>query len=125
MKSGRFSKNSGFRSFKFAFVGIWSMLKNEPNSRIHFIAAVTAIAMGFVFNISLSEWIMIIIVIGMVFLAELFNSSIETIADIVDPDWNPNIKKVKDYAAGAVLIAAIISTMVGGLIFIPKIRVLI
>jgi diacylglycerol kinase len=63
----------------------------------------------------------LIIVIGIVFLTELLNSSVETLADFVDPQWNEQIRKAKDYAAAAVLISAIIAVVVGGFIFIPKI----
>jgi diacylglycerol kinase (ATP) len=65
------------------------------------------------------------IVIGLVFLTELLNSSLESLADIIDPEWNEIIMKAKDYAAAAVLISAIIAIIVGGLIFIPKIVALL
>jgi diacylglycerol kinase len=60
-------------------------------------------------------------VIGFVFLSELLNSSLESLADVIEPEWNEQIRKAKDYTAAAVLISAIISVIVGGLIFIPKI----
>ena len=125
MNSNKFSLKSRFGSFKFAFHGLWSLLKNEHNSRIHFLAAIVAIAMGLILKINPFEWSLLIIVIGIVFLTELLNTSLETLADFVDPEWNERIRKVKDYAAAAVLISAIISVVVGGLIFIPKILDLI
>jgi len=125
MNSNKFSLKSRFGSFKFAIHGLWSLLKNEHNSRIHFLAAIVAIAMGLILNIYPFEWSLLIIVIGIVFLTELLNTSLETLADIVDPEWNERIRKAKDYAAAAVLISAIISVVVGGLIFIPKILDLI
>jgi len=66
------------------------------------------------------EWALISIVIAMVILSELLNTAIEKLADIVDPKHNELIGHVKDYSAGAVLISAIVSVIVGGLIFIPK-----
>ena len=66
-----------------------------------------------------------VIVIGLVFLVELLNSSIETLADLINPEWNEPIKRAKDYGAAAVLISAIIAMIAGVLIFIPKLLALI
>jgi diacylglycerol kinase len=125
MDSNKFSLKSRFESFKFAFRGLWSLMKNEHNSRIHFLAAITAIAVGLFLKINLFEWCLLIIVIGLVFIAELLNSSLEALADVVEPEWNERIRKAKDYAAAAVLISAIISFIVGGFIFVPKILALL
>jgi diacylglycerol kinase len=97
------------------------LLKNEHNSRIHFLAAIVAIAMGIILGLNHYEWSLLIIVIGIVFLTELLNSSLESLADLIDPEWNELIMKAKDYSAAAVLISAIVAIVVGGLIFIPKI----
>ena len=121
MKPDRFSLKNRFGSFKFAFNGLCSLLKNEHNSRIHLLAAIIAIAMGIVLKINYIEWSLLIIVIGFVFLSELLNSSLESLADVIELEWNEQIRKAKDYTAAAVLISAIISVIVGGLIFIPKI----
>lgn len=125
MKSDRFSLNDRFESIKFAFNGLSSLFRNEHNSRIHLLAAIIAIAMGIILKINNIEWSLLVIVIGAVFLSELLNSSLESLADIISPEWNENIRKAKDYAAAAVLISAIISVIVGGMIFIPKILDLI
>jgi diacylglycerol kinase len=125
MNSNKFSLKSRFGSIKFASYGLLSLLKNEHNSRIHFLLAIVAIAMAIVLKINIFEWSLLIIVIGIVFLTELLNSSLETLADIVDPELNERIRKTKDYAAAAVLISAIIALIVGGLIFVPKILELI
>jgi diacylglycerol kinase len=121
MDLNKFSLKSRFQSFKFAFHGLCSLLKNEHNSRIHFLAAIVVIAMGIIFKVTFFEWSLLTIVIGIVFLTELLNSSLETISDFVDPEWNEQIRRAKDYSAAAVLISAIIAVVVGGLIFIPKI----
>jgi len=121
MKPDRFSLKNRFGSFKFAFNGLCSLLKNEHNSRIHLLAAIIAIAMGIILKINNIEWSLLVIVIGVVFLSELLNSSLESLADVIEPEWNEQIRKAKDYTAAAVLISAIISVIVGGLIFIPKI----
>ena len=121
MNSNKFSLKSMFGSFKFAFNGLLLLLKNEHNSRIHFLAAIVAIAMGIILGLNHYEWSLLIIVIGIVFLTELLNSSLESLADLIDPEWNELIMKAKDYSAAAVLISAIVAIVVGGLIFIPKI----
>jgi diacylglycerol kinase len=125
MRSNKFSLKSRFGSFKFAFHGLRALLKNEHNSRIHLLTAIVAIAMGLILKINPFEWSLLIIVIGIVFLTELLNTSLETLADLVDSEWNERIIKVKDYAAAAVLVSAIVSVVIGGLIFIPKILNLI
>ena len=84
-------------------------------------AAIAVIFAGIILKINPFEWSLVILVIGIVFLTELLNSSLEALADLVNPEWNESIRKAKDYAAAAVLISAIISVVVGALIFIPKI----
>jgi diacylglycerol kinase len=121
MNSDKFSFRSRLESFKFAFSGLWSLVKNEHNSRVHILAATIAILLGIVFKINSLEWCLIILLIGIVFLTELLNTSLEKLSDIVNPQLDERIRKVKDYAAAAVLISAIISIAIAGLIFIPKI----
>jgi diacylglycerol kinase (ATP) len=120
MKSDKFSLKSRIGSFKFAINGLLFLLKNEHNARIHFLAAIVVSGVGLILKINLHEWCLLVIVIGLVFLTELLNSSLENLADIVNPELNERIRRVKDYAAAAVLISAIVSVIVGGLIFIPK-----
>ena len=120
MTSNKFSLKSRFGSFRFALNGISLLLKNEHNSRIHLLAAIIAIIMGIIMKIDHYEWSLLIIVIGAVFLTELLNSSIESLADLIDPEFNELIMRAKDYSAAAVLISAIVAIVVGGLIFIPK-----
>jgi diacylglycerol kinase len=121
MNSEYFTIKSRIKSFKPAFHGLRLLLKNEHNSRIHFAAAICAIIIGILLKISAFEWCLLTIVTGIVFLAELLNSSLEKLSDIVDPALNERIRAVKDYAAAAVLISAIMALIVGGLIFIPGI----
>jgi diacylglycerol kinase len=84
-------------------------------------AAIAVIIGGIILKINPFEWSLVVLVIGIVFLTELLNSSLEALADFIDPEWNESIRKAKDYAAAAVLISAIISVVVGALIFIPRI----
>jgi diacylglycerol kinase len=124
MKSDKFILKSRFGSFRFALNGLLSLLKNEHNSRIHLVAAVAAIIVGIIVKLNYYEWSLLIIVTGIVFLTELLNSSIESLADLIDPEWNELIMRAKDYGAAAVLISAIVAIVVGSLIFIPKILAL-
>jgi diacylglycerol kinase (ATP) len=121
MNTNKFSIKSRLSSFKFAFQGLLSLVKNEHNARIHLFATILAIVLGIVMKISVTEWALLTIVIGLVFISELFNTAIEKLADFIHPEWNDQIKKVKDYAAAAVFISAIIALVAGGLIFIPRI----
>lgn len=101
--------------------GLLSAVREEHNARIHLVAAIIAIIAGLLLRISRAEWMLIVIVTGMVIIAELVNSAIEAIGDIFGDVRNEKIRKAKDYAAAAVLVSAIISLIVGGLIFMPKI----
>jgi diacylglycerol kinase (ATP) len=121
MNSERFSLKSRFRSFRFAMNGLSALLKYEHNSRIHLAATVISIILGVILKLSVSEWSLLIIIIGSVFITELLNSSLESLANRIDPEKNELIKKAKDYSAAAVLVSALAAVVVGCLIFIPKI----
>jgi undecaprenol kinase len=124
MKTDKFSFKSRASGINIAFKGLGELLKNEHNARVHLFAAVIAIMCGMILKLNALEWSLLAIVIGNVFITEILNTSLETLADIVQPEWNEKIRKAKDYSAAAVLISAIISVVVGGFIFIPKILVL-
>jgi len=125
MNTEKFSFKSRLASFRFALNGLWSLLKYEHNSRIHLAGAIAAIISGLFLKLNSSEWSLIILVIGLVFISELLNSTVESLADYINPEWNEQIKKAKDYSAAAVLISAVISVIIGAIIFIPKISNLI
>lgn len=106
-------------SFKYALEGIWSALKTEPNLKFHFIAALVVIFLGWFFLISVLEWIILLLLMGLVISLELTNTAIEAMVDYLIPNIHPVAKKVKDIAAGAVLIASITALLIGILIFLP------
>ena len=118
--SGKFSIAGRMKSFTFAFNGFANLIRNEHNARIHVVALLAVFVAGILLKIEAMQWVAIAIVSGLVFMAELFNTAIEKLADMVEPAWNEKIGQVKDYSAAAVLIAAIIAVVVGGLIFIPE-----
>ena len=104
----------------FAWNGIVQVIKRERIMRIHCVVALFTVLFGFIFQISRLEWITITIVIVLVFALEMMNSVCEQIIDYVKPEISMEAKIIKDMAAGAVLVAAIGSIIIGSLIFIPK-----
>ena len=124
-QQNKFSLAQRFQSIKYAIEGISLLVRTEHNAKIHVTATCIVLILGACFNVSNIEWCMLIFAIGLVFIAEIINTAIEQLSNVVSPTINPIIKKVKDLAAGGVLIASLISVLVGGIIFIPKIAVFI
>lgn len=110
-------------SFKYAIEGFISSFETERNMKIHVLAMALVVILGIYLKINQIEWCIIVISIASVISAELFNTAIETLVDMVSPEKNPNAKLVKDISAAAVLALAIGSAIVGIIIFIPKIMV--
>ena len=121
MNNEKFSLKKRIKSFSYAFAGLRVLFREEHNSWIHATAALLAIVMGFLFRISPMEWIAVVIVIGMVFAAEIINSSIERTADFVKAERDDRKRDIKDLGAAAVLVCAIAAAVVGIIIFLPKI----
>lgn len=109
------------KSFKYASEGFMYSLKNEQNLIVHIGTAIIAIIFGFIFKISIIEWLFILIMIGLVFCSELINTSIEALVDLVSPEKHPLAKIAKDTAAGAVLCLCSVAFIGGLIIFIPKV----
>ena len=112
-------KDKFFRSFGFAIEGIKVALK-EQNLRLHLLSAIIVIILAILTGLTIIEWCIIVIVIFLVLAAEIFNTSIEKVVDLVSPNFHPLAKAAKDIAAGAVLVIASMSVIIGILIFIPK-----
>ena len=110
-----------WRSFYYAFQGIIQCIKLEKNMAIHFSIILLVIMFGIYFHISTIEWFVCIILFGMVVSLELVNTSLENTIDICMPKLHPKAKIAKDTSAGAVLVAAITSVIIGLMIFVPKI----
>lgn len=119
------SRNRLLFSFIYAFEGVISGLKTERNMVIHFSAMATVIVFGALLSISQTEWIVCVILFGVVIMAELMNTAVETVVDILCPEYDPRAKLAKDTAAGAVLMVAIAAAVVGVIIFAPKLLELI
>ena len=108
-----------FKSFGFAFYGIWTSLK-EQNMRIHIFCAVIVLIAGFLTGLTVTEWLILTLTIALVIGAEMINTAIESVVNLASPDIHPLAKQAKDVAAGAVLVFALASVIIGLLIFLPK-----
>lgn len=108
------------KSFKYAGEGIFSAFKTELNMQVHLCMMMLVILCGIIFDITLDEWQLCIILFGIVIGAEIFNTAIETVVDLVMPNINEKAKLAKDLSAGAVLVIAISAAVVGLTIFVPK-----
>lgn len=120
MSIERFSVRKRIKSFSYAGKGIYSFLRKEHNAWIHAVVTLLVVLLGVVLDVSLFEWAILALCIGFVFVAEAFNTAIERLVNMVSPEYHKQAGDVKDVAAGAVLIAAIIAAIVGLLVFIPK-----
>jgi undecaprenol kinase len=107
-------------SFKFGFEGIGAAAVKERNVKIHIVISGFVILAGFVFSISKYEWIAIILSIGGMISMEMMNTAIERTVDMYTKEYHPLAKQAKDIAAGAVLVFAIASVIIGLIIFLPR-----
>jgi diacylglycerol kinase (ATP) len=112
---------SRFNSFGFALEGFIYVIKTQKNAWIHALMTVIVIFLGVHFAISAQNWAIIFLTIGLVWMAELFNTAIETIIDLISPQQHPLAKIVKDLSAAAVLITAISAVLIGLFIFGPMV----
>lgn len=108
-----------FNSAKHAFTGLVLLFRTERNARIELGAAILVLSLGIWLKLSAAEICIVLLCIGGVIGAEAINSAIERMADFQHQDIHPDIKSIKDMAAGAVLIMALISFATGLIIFIP------
>ena len=106
-------------SFKYALEGIAAAFKEEPNLKFHFAAAILVLTAGFYYQITQTEWLVLILTIGLILTLELTNAAIEAVVDSFTDQAHPRAKLAKDVAAGAVLIGAITATALGLIIFLP------
>lgn len=120
IKELKLDKKRLTNSFKYAFEGIFQAYVGEQNLKIHTVIAILVIIFGFILKISYTEWLVCLVLIGLVLMAEFFNTSIEYLVDLVSPEIHPLAKATKDTASAGVLMMAIISAIIGLIIFIPK-----
>lgn len=116
-----FSIKARLRSFGYAFAGLKAFFSAQHNAMIHLLLTIAAFMAAIFFNVSKTEAIAITLAAGFVWAAELFNTAIEKLSDIVSKDFDPRIKFIKDVSAAAVLLSSITAFITGALIFFPKI----
>ena len=121
----KFSIGARIKSFRYAIKGIILFFKTQHNAWIHVVATVVSVSLGFYLKLNTTEWCFIVGVISAVIVAEMLNTAIEYLTDLVSPDFHPLAGKVKDVAAGAVFIASVAAVVIGTIIFLPKIMALL
>lgn len=107
-------------SFRHAFRGLSFVFRSEANAKIHLVVTLAVISAGLYFDLSIDEWCSVVLAIGLVLVAEVLNTAIEQLVDIVSPEHNESAGRVKDIAAGATLVTALAAAVVGILIFGPR-----
>jgi diacylglycerol kinase (ATP) len=108
-------------SFGHAFRGVGAALRSELHLQFHAVASAAVLGLGLYFRLTATEWALVALAVAGVWAAELFNTAIETLTNLVSPGYHPLAGKTKDVAAGAVLLAALGALAVGGCVFGPKI----
>lgn len=107
------------RSFGYAFEGIITASK-EQNLKSHIVSAIIVILASYLTGLSRMEWYIVLLLIALMFALEMMNTAIERVVDLASPEIHPLAKQAKDIAAGAVLVFALFSAIIGLLIFMPK-----
>lgn len=121
-KDKNIGKNKQFiSSIEFAFTGIKNVFKEERNMRKHVALGIVAIIAGFVFRLNQMEWLWLLLAVFLVWIVEIINTVFENVVDMfTDFHFHPIGKKIKDMAAGAVLMTAVFALVVAAIIFLPK-----
>ena len=120
-----FTFSARIQSFSYAISGIGIMLRSQHNAWLHALATVGVCAAGFQLGFTRDEWCWIILAIVAVWTAEALNTAFEFLADVASPDFHPVVQRAKDVAAGAVLISAIGSALIGAVVAVPYLSALV
>lgn len=120
VKKDAFSIKGRLKSFQYAFEGLNSFFCTQHNAIIHLVMTLLVFSAAVLYNVTKMEAIAITLAIGLVWTAELFNTAIEKLADLVSKEYHPAIKFIKDVSAAAVLLSALAALITGGIIFLPK-----
>jgi undecaprenol kinase/diacylglycerol kinase (ATP) len=110
-----------FKGFIYAYNGLKVFFAHERNGRIQLLIAIVVVLLGAVLQVSPADWIVLLFCIALVLSLEMMNSAIEKICNMVQPTFHPAVKTIKDISAGAVLWVSVISTIIGGIVLLPKI----
>ena len=114
-----FSLKGRIRSFQYAIRGIGLMIQSQHNAWLHALATIAVVCTGYLFNIHMNDWCWLVLALMAVWTAEAMNTALEFLADVASPEFHPRVEKAKDVAAGAVLLSAIGSVIIGLLVFMP------
>lgn len=120
-----FSWRARGNSFRYAFAGVYRLLRREHNAWLHLCAAVAVVALGAALSISRLEWCAVVFAITAVLSAEAFNTAVETLADALQPEHDPLVGQAKDLAAAGVLLVSLGAAVVGLIIFAPRLLALL
>lgn len=110
-----------YKSFGYAIAGFLTCIRGERNMKIHLTAAILVTLAGTLLHISAGEWIICLILFGLIMSLEMVNTALEAVVDLVTKEKQPLAKKAKDAAAGAVLVSSVMAAIIGLIIFLPKI----
>jgi diacylglycerol kinase (ATP) len=119
MQTQKFSLKRRAKSFHFAFNGLQLFFNTQHNAIIHATATGVAIALAVIIKLPITQFLFVVVAIGLVWMAELFNTAIEQLCDMVCPQQHPQIKFIKDVSAAAVLVTALVAVITACIIFIP------
>lgn len=114
-------KTNLVKSFSFAFQGIKEAYNNEPNFKIHLAVGSISLVLAGLSNFTTLEWLILVLTISLVLTLELVNTSIESLADLLSPQIQDRAKIAKDVLAGAVFLATFAASLIGAILFVPKI----
>ena len=114
-----FSVRARLNSFRHAIAGLPLLLKETHNARIHLLATVAVVLLAVALQVTATQWVLLLLAMGLVWLAEALNSALEYLADAAVPEQHELVRKAKDVAAAGVLISALVAALIGGIVFIP------
>lgn len=120
-KNNPYKNRTFFDSFRYAFVGVSTVFKEEKNMRFHVFSTIIVMIVSYLLSLSIQEWLWMLLVSFLVLVMEIWNTVIENTIDLVTPDYHPLAKKAKDMAAAAVLFTSVFALIVGALILLPKV----
>ena len=108
-----------FMSYRYAMRGVWLAMRYEPNMLFHLAGGLAVVILNFLLDVSRQDWLITLVLVALTWSAEVFNTSIEKLADRVTREQDPIIGQVKDLAAGAVLIIAFFAVVCAAIIYVP------
>lgn len=120
LSHSRTTSRSWFRKFADAFRGLWRAVRTQTSFAVHVVVAGVVVAAGALFAVAAWEWCLLVLAIGLVLMAEIFNTGIESLARGPGSRRHPRLRDALDMASGAVLVAAITAAVIGLIVFGPR-----